>query len=129
MAPNMGQALTSFITEGQTAVIWAVSAVGQERAARGGGQDRSGEGWRHPELLSLRMSHGDAPLRPAQPRGDSSAAPLGAVMGTGWAHRALKLPRENTAEPGGAGERACCESAPLPTATATLQPLRGQERE
>lgn len=53
MAHDMGQALTSLTAEGQTDVIWFVSVLGKEGAARWGGQDRMGEGWRHPELPSL----------------------------------------------------------------------------
>lgn len=53
-----------------------------------------------------------------------SAVALGAAMGTGWAHRAWKPPREAIAEPRGLETVLSAGAHLCPPATAMLQPLR-----
>lgn len=99
--------------EGQTATIWAVSAVGKEGAAGWERQDCIGEGRCHPELL---------PLRPAQLQA-CTALPLPWELGRGWGGL-TGLGNFPGRQSPGAGEHGFCKSMPLPLATATLQPLQ-----
>lgn len=104
------------------AVIWAVSAVGKEGAVGWEGQDGSGEERHRPELPSPRGCCGDVPLRPVLPWG-CTALLLCWELPWGRAHRAVKLPKEKTAEPRGLESVLSARVCLCPPATATLQPL------